>query len=216
MPKWQVDIKIKKRFKAYVNRMRLKNLIHAALISEKAASPAEVSLLVTDDEDVHRLNKRYRGTDRTTDVLAFALQEDKPVLPSGENSGHTFILPQDGIYRLGEVVISYPQAERQAGENHNTVEDEIDTLAVHGLLHLLGCDDANPRKRARMRLRQERILRNFRTELYGKFQSSQSGGVSDIKEAAGESGNNEQLTFQNTPETDTDSSRGQGLPRVQQ
>ncbi len=192
MPKWQVDIKIKKRFKQCVNRPRLKSLIHVVLSSEKAPSPAEVSLVVTDDEDVHRLNKRYRGKDRTTDVLAFALREEKPASSSNMNAGHAFVLPQDGIHRLGEVVISYPQAERQAGENNNSVEDEITILIVHGLLHLLGYDHIKTTERTRMRLREQRILRILQTEVDAESKSGHLHGGGNVGMLGGKSAKTEE------------------------
>lgn len=209
MTKWQVDVKIKKRFKPCVNRPGLKSLIHVVLTSQKAPSPAEVSLVVTDDEDVHRLNKRYGGKDRTTDVLAFALREEKQASSSNTNGGHAFVLPQDGLHRLGEVIISYPQAERQAGENNNSVEDEITTLTVHGLLHLLGYDHTRTAERTRMRLREQRILRILRTEADGKSRSGHSRAGGDAKVTGGESGKTQQHVVGLAPEAGADSSRGQ-------
>jgi len=158
MPDWQVDIKIKKTFKRYLNRADLLHTIKHVLTSQKAFYHLEVSLLITNDEDVHRLNKHYRKINRTTDVLAFALKEEKKAEENNSSSPPAFITPEDGIYRLGEVIISFPQALRQAEEINHPIEDEITRLIVHGFLHLFGYDDTWTANRRRMKAREKRII----------------------------------------------------------
>lgn len=87
---------------------------------------AELSILLCDDLTVHELNRDYRGVDRPTDVLAFAMAE-------GEGAG---INP--GL--LGDVVISLPTATRQAYRAGKTICEEVTMLLAHGILHLLGYD----------------------------------------------------------------------------
>ena len=81
-----------------------------------------ISVTITDDDEVHKLNKKYRGRDRPTDVLSFNIDEK---------------METDGLY-LGDIVINRDQAERQAKKIKNGVEKEISELAAHGVLHLLG------------------------------------------------------------------------------
>jgi probable rRNA maturation factor len=126
-----VLITVEEPFAPSVSEARLEKLAKHVLESEGETS-AELSILVTDDETVHDLNKRYAGEDHTTDVLSFSLLE-----------GEEFVVPDD-VTRLGEVIISYPTAERQAADARKPVGDEIDHLLVHGILHLLGYDHANP------------------------------------------------------------------------
>jgi len=99
------------------------------------------------------LNRDYRGIDKTTDVISFALSENK--------DDTKFITPPDKISRLGEVIISYPQAVRQAKENKQTIKAELAWLVVHGLLHLLGYDHQDDASEAVMRKREDKILRDI-------------------------------------------------------
>ena len=105
-----------------------------------------VSLAFVADAEIRRLNRRYLGRDRATDVLAFRLQ-DGPPLPGG---------------LLGEVVVSAETAAREARLRRLPVEEEILRYVAHGILHLLGYDDRRPRDRARMWARQERELGKVR------------------------------------------------------
>ncbi|MBI2989013.1 MAG: rRNA maturation RNase YbeY [Deltaproteobacteria bacterium] len=94
----------------------------------------ELSLALVDNQEIKKLNARYRKKDQPTDVLSF---------PSGEQ------LPT-GIQILGDVVISVEQAEKQAGERRKTLEQEIESLLIHGILHLLGYDHERSRKEAKI------------------------------------------------------------------
>lgn len=117
-----------------------------------------VSILVTDDETVHVLNRDYRGYDQPTDVLSFGLSGlAKPALDDEEPS-LDFVLPPSAGRQLGEVVISYQTAERQAAEHGRTTDHELAHLLIHGILHLLGHDHFEPEEERAMRSREERLL----------------------------------------------------------
>lgn len=148
MAKYHVTVSVRKDYAARLDKRWLKSVVGAALDHEKVEAPAEVSLLVMDDETVRRLNRDYRQVDRITDVLAFALTED----------GGPFVTPPDGVARLGEVVVSYPQAARQAERAKHSIKAEMALLVVHGVLHLLGYDHAGPTGKRRMWRRQKAIL----------------------------------------------------------
>lgn len=121
--------------------------IAATLAAEQHDGDA-VTLVVTSDEAVAELNLNYRGVEGPTDVLAFAAQEPAPGFVSApEMSGY-----------LGDVVIAFPYTQRQAAELGRDVADELRLLAVHGTLHLLGYDHADPAGEAAMWARQDAIL----------------------------------------------------------
>jgi probable rRNA maturation factor len=97
---------------------------------------AELSILLCDDATIHRLNRDYRKVDRPTDVLAFPLFDEHD--------------PAETPRALGDVVISVETATRQASERCRKPIDEVTTLLIHGLLHLLGHDHQRARERAKM------------------------------------------------------------------
>jgi len=120
---------------------------------EGITKPLALGLLITDDDNIKRLNLTYRGEDRETDVLAFGMKNDQGRFVSAPS------VPVD----LGDVVVSYPRAVAQAGTHGHSTEEELERLVVHGLLHLLGYDDDSDEERQRMWNRQETILREFPT-----------------------------------------------------
>ena len=103
--------------------------------------------MITDDATVQELNRRYRGLDEPTDVLSFEMGED----PS-------FVAESKSAPLLGEVVISYQTAARQAEEAGHDVEGELAHLLVHGVLHLLGYDHESTADALAMRAREESLL----------------------------------------------------------
>ena len=109
---------------------------------------AEVSLMFTDDETIHEMNREYRGIDRPTDVLSFALEE-------GEEE-EIYGGPEENL--LGDIIISVETATRQAEEYGHSVEREMAFLALHGMLHLLGYDHMEEEERLEMEAHQKEIL----------------------------------------------------------
>ncbi len=130
-----------------VNLRRMKNLALRLLRSESCGEETEVSVLLTDDEQIKELNRDYRGIDAPTDVLAFSQKE-------GEAIGCE---TEDGL--LGDVVISVETAQRQAEEHGHSLDQEIDILLAHGILHLLGYDHEDPEDAKLMFAKQEEVLR---------------------------------------------------------
>lgn len=131
---------LKKQRPASAVRNRLRKILSLAGLRD-----AEVSVLILGDRAMRTLNRRYRHKDRTTDVLSFPFREG----------------PYPGIsgQALGDIVISYPTAERQARQAGDPLLKELDRLLVHGLLHLLGYDhEQGEAKARRMRRRERRIL----------------------------------------------------------
>ena len=115
-----------------------------ALLEALGAHQAELSLLLCDDAFIHTLNRDYRGNDKPTDVLAFAMRE-------GEGA-----CPDDPV--LGDVVISLETAARQAGARGHSTAHEIQVLLVHGVLHLFGHDHQDDEQEAAMEAEAGRLL----------------------------------------------------------
>ncbi len=147
----EIGISVEEEFKGLVDKDWARKIAQQVLKAENVTPPYDVSIIFTDSETVQRLNRDYRGVDEPTDVIAFYM------LPQKE-TGSTFVLPPDGVTRLGEIIISYPQAAEQAGEQGNTVVQELALLIVHGILHLLGYDHEQPEEEKRMRQREQELL----------------------------------------------------------
>lgn len=118
-----------------MNRARLRRLMRRAMNMEKLK--VDLTVYITTDSEIRLLNRKFHAMNAPTDVLSF---------PS-----------YDRTY-LGDIVLSYDRARVQARAVGWRIADELDLLALHGLLHLAGYDDAKPRARARMWKRQEEIL----------------------------------------------------------
>lgn len=134
------------RFSAYVNKSRLTEIALAVLDYEEA-TPVALAISITDDQTVQKLNRLYTGSDEPTDVLSFS-QTD------GESPMHQ---PQE-LSEIGDIVISYPAAVRQAKEEGCATDTELAHLLTHGLLHLLGHNHTDLEENSRMKDREETIL----------------------------------------------------------
>jgi probable rRNA maturation factor len=155
---YTIDIEIDEPFGSLVEADDLVKVVSAALDGQ-AAPHAEITLVITDDEAIHELNRTYRGVNAPTDVLSFSSQE--VALSDGEPVN---LPPELAVLldaHLGDIVIAYPYATRQASRFDNSVAAELRLLAVHGTLHLLGYDHDTPEAEAEMWARQEKILRMF-------------------------------------------------------
>lgn len=116
----------------------LREAVWQALALTETPTPRALTVTLTSAERIHELNQRYAGIDSTTDVLSFP-SEGEPYA----------VDPGDPPY-LGDVLIAYPVAEQQAGEAGIPLLVELQTLAIHGALHLLGYDHDTPDRQAEM------------------------------------------------------------------
>jgi probable rRNA maturation factor len=153
----EIEIFIEEKFRGVMDGGWVKKIVRQVLKAERVAPPYEVSLVFTDSETVQRLNRDYRSVDEPTDVLAFYMLPQK-----GADS--SFALPPDGVTRLGEVIISYPQAAAQAREQGHLPERELALLVIHGILHLLGYDHEEPEEESKMRERERELLERCLTK----------------------------------------------------
>ena len=114
------------------------------VLKDLGCNNRELSILITGDEQIHELNRDYRGKDKPTNVLSFPMD-------SGVDGIETDM--------LGDIVISVDTAEREASEMGITYHERIYELLVHGLLHLLGYDhEISDKEEKRMQKEEKRIL----------------------------------------------------------
>lgn len=123
----------------------VKRVLDYAIKKEKLDS-VEFNVIIVDNNYIHKLNKTYRGIDRETDVITFALEDDKKVVNA---SSHRV---------LGDIYISLDKAKLQAKEYHHSFLREICFLAVHGFYHLLGYDHMEESEAKIMFSKQEEVL----------------------------------------------------------
>ncbi|WP_342562444.1 rRNA maturation RNase YbeY [Paenibacillus sp. FSL R7-0345] len=118
----------------------------------------EVDLTFVDNDRIHELNLEYRGIDRPTDVLSFAMNEageDEPEIIYASRDNEEFAeVPNT----LGDIIISVTRAKEQAEEYGHSLERELGFLFVHGFLHLLGYDHQDAESEAEMMSKQEQVL----------------------------------------------------------
>jgi len=119
---------------------------------ETAGGPAEAALtvVVSDDAQLHELNRQFLGVDAPTDVLSF---------PNGETD------PETGRPYLGDIILSLPRAAAQAGAGGHPLAAELQLLVVHGVLHLLGHDHAEEDEKAAMWALQAQALASLGVDL---------------------------------------------------
>jgi rRNA maturation RNase YbeY len=124
MEKIQIPIFVESRYR--VNRKRIKKTVSKILEDNEIKGSVEVSVAIVGDRKMRILSKKYKGEDKTRNILSFPLSE-----------GESAHLPNE-VLRLGDIVISYPQIIREASVEEVLVDDKIDKLIEHGMLHLLG------------------------------------------------------------------------------
>ena len=117
-------IYVESRYK--VSRKRIKSAVANVLEENSVNNPLEVSIAIVGDRKMSKLNKQYRNKTGTTNILSFPLSE-----------GQQTNLPEDRL-RLGDIVISYPMVIKEASEKEMLVDDRVEELVKHGMLHLLG------------------------------------------------------------------------------
>lgn len=125
-----------------------------AILHALGEPAAELAVSLVGDAEIQALNRDYRGKDRPTDVLAFALRDGEPAPGAGA--------------LLGDVVISLDTAARQAAERDVPLGDEVRVLLIHGILHLLGYDHERGANDSRRMKAKERWLRRVLAPTAGR------------------------------------------------
>lgn len=121
----------------------IERAVQAALTHQKESLDVNLSVVLTDNRRLHKLNRDYLGVDAPTDVLSF---------PASESD------PETGARYIGDILISVPYATKGAKLAGNSLEAELQLLVVHGVLHLLGHDHAKPKDKSKMWKAQAQIL----------------------------------------------------------
>ncbi len=124
MQKVSVPIFVESRYK--INRKRIKKIVLDVIEKNEIASAVEVCVAVVGDRKMRQLSKKYKGEDKTRNILSFSQTEGEA------------IKTQSDILRLGDVVLSYPEVINDAIRDEMLVDDKVDELVEHGLMHLLG------------------------------------------------------------------------------
>ena len=146
MPTHDILVSIDPAFARRVQAEWLTGIARIALEQEKVGD-CQVSVAVVDDAQVLTLNRQYANDDHVTDVLSFSQEE-----------GEAFVSPPDEPRRLGDVIISFETAERQAAAAGHDTDAELAHLLAHGILHLLGYDHAKAEEEAVMREKEREVL----------------------------------------------------------
>jgi probable rRNA maturation factor len=136
-------ISVENRFPTPVDTAALEQAARLTLQNQAAPPDAELAIVLSDDEALHELNLNFREVDASTDVLSFPANEPDP---------------ETGAPYLGDIIISVERAQEQAGAAGHALEAELQLLVVHGVLHLLGHDHAEPDEKQKMWSAQDQVL----------------------------------------------------------
>jgi probable rRNA maturation factor len=120
--------------------------------------PVELSIVITGNDEIQKLNLAYKGKNEPTDVLSFAMLDEGSM-----DGAEGFVVPPDGIKHLGEVIISYPKALEQSLELEHDVIRELVILLIHGILHLFGYDHESDEDAVVMQRKESEIISSFYT-----------------------------------------------------
>jgi probable rRNA maturation factor len=138
----------------------IEDVINKVLDYEKCPYEAEVNLILTDDTEIHKINKEYRDIDRPTDVLSFPMIDYE--MPSDfsivEEQEEDYFNPETGELILGDIIISVDKVLEQADSYHHSVTREFAFLVAHSMLHLCGYDHMEEEEAKLMESKQREIL----------------------------------------------------------
>ncbi len=124
-------------------------VLESAVVKEKLED-VTFNLIIVDNAYIHELNKNYRGIDRETDVITFALEDED-----------SLVMPEEVERNLGDIYISIDKARSQAEEYGHGLLRELSFLAVHGFYHLLGYDHMTEEEEKVMFKKQEEVLEEY-------------------------------------------------------
>ena len=145
-----LTVKTRQTLRKELDKKRLLNASSTALRFLGYETEPDVTLQITDDQTIKEYNLMYRGVDEATDVLSF-------------ENGYTD--PENGRLYLGDILISFETAKRQAAIRNLDMMAEIEMLLVHGILHLAGMDHASRSEWEEMATLQDAILTNLKNPI---------------------------------------------------
>ncbi len=130
----------------------IEDVVKKVLEQEGIIHDLDVYITLTNNDEIHKINKEYRDVDRPTDVLSFPMYERDEINSLREEKN------DDVEEILGDIVISVPKVIEQANEYGHSYERELAYLTTHGMLHLLGYDHMIEEEKAVMREHEEKVL----------------------------------------------------------
>lgn len=137
----------------------LEKVVNAALDYVECPYEIELNILLTDSENIHKLNKEFRNIDSSTDVLSFPMiSYEIPADFSGCETEEDCFNPETGELILGDIVISLEKAKEQAEKYGHSAKREVAFLTAHSMLHLFGYDHMTEQEASEMEQKQEEIL----------------------------------------------------------
>lgn len=119
-----IPIYVESRYK--INRKKIKEVVISVLLKQGISTPTEVSVAIIGNRKMRALNKKYRDIDKSTNVLSFSQTE-----------GDVMLQPPDKLY-LGDIVLSYPKVVEECARDNMLIDDRVNELVEHSLMHLLG------------------------------------------------------------------------------
>ncbi len=139
-----ISLQVKRSVKLQVDKSILLEAAQRTLEITGSSHQVDLSIVIGSDAFLRKLNLQYRQVDSPTDVLAFPADE---------------LDPDTADYYLGDVIISLPRAQEQASSAGHSLQDELQLLVVHGVLHLQGYDHSSPSDKKKMQSVQDKILK---------------------------------------------------------
>lgn len=131
MEKISVLIFVESRYK--ISRKRIKQVVASVINKNNIAGPLEVSIAIVGDRKMRELSKKYKGEDKTRNILSFSQQEGEAIKTPNPD-----LIGANDVLRLGDIVLSFPEVINDAVRDEMLVDDKVDQLVEHGLMHLLG------------------------------------------------------------------------------
>lgn len=133
-----INIIVSSDSRYHVNKFAVQATVLDVLKKHNIRGNIEIGISIVGDRKMHEINKKFRGIDTTTNVLSFALEDPTSTTTLQHIPKVGFVKSPDKILRLGDILISYPQALQDASEEGVSVEDELRFLVEHSTRHLLG------------------------------------------------------------------------------
>lgn len=153
-----ISVTFNSDIKPAISKKSLLQVANIVINSLDIKKSIEMGIVITNDEEIKGLNSAYRQINSATDVLSFHMQPDE-----NDNLSPSFITPPDEIQHIGEVIISYETASRQAKENSITITEELTFLLVHGILHLMNYDHENDIDRKAMESKEKEMIKKIKS-----------------------------------------------------
>jgi len=141
----------------------IKSVINESIDYEKCPYEAEVNVILTDNNEIHQINKEHRAVDSPTDVLSFPMvdYENPSDFEGIEDKAEDYFNPDTGELMLGDIVISVEKVIEQAQQYGHSIKRELAFLVAHSMMHLFGYDHMVPAEAAIMEAKQNEVLNNL-------------------------------------------------------